>query len=153
MIATERVQAALDRIRPDLSADGADVEPIAIDDNAAAVRLTGVSAGPTGDKTPPAIAAAAKPAPSPSAMEARGGNVPSPLPQAPISLDDRLRELEAHLITWALGVTGGNKSKAAGLLRIKRSTLGDRIARCGLNHAVAAEGGGPMAATVRTTLQ
>jgi two-component system response regulator AtoC len=49
-----------------------------------------------------------------------------------ISLDDRLREVEANLITWALRVTGGNKSKAAELLKIKRSTLGDRIDRCGL---------------------
>lgn len=51
----------------------------------------------------------------------------------PISLDDRLREVESHLISWALAVTGGNKSKAAALLQIKRSTLGDRIARCGLS--------------------
>jgi len=52
----------------------------------------------------------------------------------PISLDDRLRELESHLISWALSVTGGNKSKAAALLQIKRSTLGDRIIRCGLDR-------------------
>jgi sigma-54 specific flagellar transcriptional regulator A len=49
-----------------------------------------------------------------------------------ISLDDRLRDVEANLITWALRVTAGNKSKAAELLKIKRSTLGDRIQRCGL---------------------
>ena len=53
----------------------------------------------------------------------------------PISLDGRLRELEASLISWALRVTGGNKSKAAELLQIKRSTLGDRINRCGLGRA------------------
>ncbi len=51
-----------------------------------------------------------------------------------ISLDDRLRDVEANLITWALRVTSGNKSKAAELLKIKRSTLGDRIARCGLTE-------------------
>ena len=50
----------------------------------------------------------------------------------PISLDDRLRELEASLISWALTVSRGNKSKAARLLQVKRSTLGDRINRCGL---------------------
>jgi DNA-binding NtrC family response regulator len=50
----------------------------------------------------------------------------------PISLDDRLREVEANLIGWALKVSGGNKSRAAELLQIKRSTLGDRINRCGL---------------------
>ncbi|HVH26099.1 MAG TPA: helix-turn-helix domain-containing protein [Vicinamibacterales bacterium] len=49
-----------------------------------------------------------------------------------VSLDDRLRELEANLIRWALHVTGGNKSRAAALLKVKRSTLGDRINRCGI---------------------
>lgn len=61
--------------------------------------------------------------------------VPS-LPQqaAPIGLDDRLRELESNLISWALKMSHGNKSRAAELLQIKRSTLGDRINRCGLGH-------------------
>ncbi|MEQ1913003.1 MAG: sigma-54 dependent transcriptional regulator, partial [Vicinamibacterales bacterium] len=44
-----------------------------------------------------------------------------------ISLDDRLREVEAGLIRWALNASHGNKSKAAELLKVKRSTLGDRI--------------------------
>jgi two-component system, NtrC family, response regulator AtoC len=64
-----------------------------------------------------------------------------PIPAAPlpdqtvaVSLDDRLRELEANLIGWALKVSNGNKSRAAELLQIKRSTLGDRINRCGLGH-------------------
>jgi DNA-binding NtrC family response regulator len=51
-----------------------------------------------------------------------------------ISLDDRLRELEVSLIRWALDATDGNKSRAAALLQIKRSTLGDRIKRCGLDR-------------------
>jgi transcriptional regulator with GAF, ATPase, and Fis domain len=50
----------------------------------------------------------------------------------PISLDDRIRDLEASLIGWALRVSHGNKSRAAELLQVKRSTLGDRINRCGL---------------------
>jgi len=58
-----------------------------------------------------------------------------------VSLDDRLRELESNLILWALKVSNGNKSKAAELLQIKRSTLGDRINRCGLGHE--AESAGP----------
>lgn len=58
--------------------------------------------------------------------------VPSEAPPKPISLDDRLNEVESNLIGWALKVTHGNKSRAAELLQIKRSTLGDRIARCGL---------------------
>jgi transcriptional regulator with PAS, ATPase and Fis domain len=51
---------------------------------------------------------------------------------APVSLDDRLREVESELITWALKMSDGNKSRAAELLQIKRSTLSDRINRCGL---------------------
>ncbi len=57
-----------------------------------------------------------------------------PSDTVPISLDDRIRELEANLIGWALKMSGGNKSKAAELLQIKRSTLGDRINRCGLGR-------------------
>ena len=53
----------------------------------------------------------------------------------PISLDERVREFEAGLISWALTVARGNKSKAARLLKIKRSTLGDRINRCGLGSS------------------
>jgi transcriptional regulator with PAS, ATPase and Fis domain len=62
------------------------------------------------------------------------GDVPRVPPSIPksISLDDRLKEVESNLIGWALKVSDGNKSKAAELLSIKRSTLGDRIARCGL---------------------
>jgi transcriptional regulator with GAF, ATPase, and Fis domain len=61
------------------------------------------------------------------------------LPQraAPIALDDRLLELESSLISWALKVSNGNKSRAAELLQIKRSTLGDRINRCGLGKTLA----------------
>jgi len=65
---------------------------------------------------------------------------PAPIASPPsdvaaVSLDDRLREVEANLIRWALKVSNGNKSKAAQLLQIKRSTLGDRINRCGLARA------------------
>jgi len=55
-----------------------------------------------------------------------------------VSLDARLQEVETHLIEWALRSSHGNKSRAAELLRIKRSTLGDRIRRLGLDHHVAA---------------
>ena len=62
---------------------------------------------------------------------------------APVSLDDRIRDLEANLIGWALKVSNGNKSRAAELLQIKRSTLGNRINRCGLGRAeaIGAHGG------------
>jgi hypothetical protein len=51
---------------------------------------------------------------------------------AGLSLDEYLRRVEAECIASALQVSGGNKSRAARLLGIKRSTLGDRIVRCGL---------------------
>jgi transcriptional regulator with GAF, ATPase, and Fis domain len=67
-----------------------------------------------------------------------------PPPDAPpasghVSLDGRLQEVETHLITWALKASHGNKSRAAELLRIKRSTLGDRIRKLGLDHEAATE--------------
>jgi transcriptional regulator with GAF, ATPase, and Fis domain len=58
--------------------------------------------------------------------------VAGPTAPAVISLDDRLREVETQLIAVALEQSGGNKSKAAEQLRIKRSTLGDRIRKLGL---------------------
>ena len=47
-------------------------------------------------------------------------------------LDSQLQHLETELIQRALMETGYNRSRAARLLRIKRSTLGDRIRRLGL---------------------
>ena len=71
---------------------------------------------------------AASHTPDAVATEALSATVP-----ATISLDDRLRELEASLIGWALKASNGNKSKAAELLQVKRSTLGDRIKHCGFS--------------------
>ena len=51
-----------------------------------------------------------------------------------LQADGRGRELEANLIDWALTVSHGNKSKAAELLGVKRSTLGDRIRHCRLDR-------------------
>lgn len=59
-----------------------------------------------------------------------------------ISLDDKLRDVERTLISWALRSTRGNKSRAAALLGIKRSTLGDRINRCGLGRTPVESGAG-----------
>ena len=66
-------------------------------------------------------------------------SMPSDVPHdsGRVSLDARLHEVEAHLITWALEASHGNKSRAAELLRIKRSTLGDRIRRLGLDSQAA----------------
>ena len=63
-----------------------------------------------------------------------------------ISLDDRLREVEANLIRWALEASHGNKSKAAALLQVKRSTLGDRIRHCGLERSTSQSREPPAAA-------
>jgi DNA-binding NtrC family response regulator len=75
----------------------------------------------------------------PQAPEEVAETAPASVPErrdddAPVSLDGRLRDLEANLIGWALKVSRGNKSRAAALLQIKRSTLGDRINRCGLGR-------------------
>lgn len=45
MIAKERIQAVLDRVRPFLQADGGDIELIEVEGNSASVRLTGMCAG------------------------------------------------------------------------------------------------------------
>jgi DNA-binding NtrC family response regulator len=69
------------------------------------------------------------------AQKQRPATVAEPLPAAmPVSLDDRLHEVETQLISWALRASHGNKSKAAELLQIKRSTLGDRIRKLSLEH-------------------
>jgi transcriptional regulator with GAF, ATPase, and Fis domain len=89
----------------------------------------------------PAVSPAAA-GPSPEPAIATPAAAPAVTPElesgAPISLDGRIRDLEANLIGWALKVSRGNKSRAAELLQIKRSTLGDRINRCGLGPAGAA---------------
>ena len=57
------------------------------------------------------------------------------------SLDERLNVLESQIITAALRTANGNKSKAAAMLRIKRSTLGDRIKKLGLTDPDVAAAG------------
>jgi len=71
---------------------------------------------------------------SPPELAAVAPAAAPPKDPVPVSLDNRIRELEANLIGWALKVSHGNKSRAAELLQIKRSTLGDRINRCGLGR-------------------
>jgi DNA-binding NtrC family response regulator len=50
------------------------------------------------------------------------------------TLEDVLRGVETRLIGEALARSGGNRSEAARRLGVRRSTLGDRIARCGLDR-------------------
>ena len=65
------------------------------------------------------------PMPAPAARVAEA----PPVEPVPVSLQGRLRDLELELIAWALRVSGGNRTRAAELLQIKRSTLQDRLAR------------------------
>ena len=57
-----------------------------------------------------------------------------PAPDGPVSLYERIHAVEIASITWALKTAQGNKSKAAALLNVKRSTLGDRIKKLDLGH-------------------
>jgi DNA-binding NtrC family response regulator len=95
----------------------------------------------------PAAAVATGPEPAaPAAPAPLSAQVSAPIPDAGarpvydagslaalagITLDEHLRRIEARLIGEALSSSRGNKSHAARLLGVKRSTLGDRIARCG----------------------
>ena len=65
------------------------------------------------------------------------------------SLDDRIHAIERALITSALEQARGNKSQAAKLLGVKRSTLGDRIARLSIEDTpgVSADAGDRSALT------
>ena len=73
------------------------------------------------------------------------GCLPSRFEQVPVraltqpapprrGLDAQLRALEESLINQALHDSGFNRSRAARLLDIKRSTLGDRIERLGMTQ-------------------
>ena len=80
--------------------------------------------------------------PAPDGAPVASSAAPLPVETGSLSLDGRLREVESNLIAWALNASGGNKSRAAELLRIKRSTLGDRIARSGIGGAAPSDARG-----------
>jgi two-component system response regulator PilR (NtrC family) len=56
----------------------------------------------------------------------------SEIPDTGLDLAEELQRTERRIIESALEKCGGNKSQAAELLRIKRSTLGDRITKLGI---------------------
>jgi DNA-binding NtrC family response regulator len=90
------------------------------------------AAEPAADELAPSV---------PPAVEAPpAAPAPTPWHTSGFSLDDHLRQAEARLIASALDESRGNKSRAARLLGIKRSTLGDRIARCAAQGMCAPEG-------------
>ena len=64
-------------------------------------------------------------------------------PPASLSLDDRLREVEAGLLRWALHASGGNRSAAARLLHISRSRLLDRLKRLRIEDGRDGDAAGP----------
>jgi transcriptional regulator with GAF, ATPase, and Fis domain len=76
----------------------------------------------------------ARPNETPAALHAVDSSDASSTADGPVSLHDRLQAVEVASISWALKTTGGNKSKAAALLNVKRSTLGDRIKKLDLGH-------------------
>ncbi|MEI2767994.1 MAG: helix-turn-helix domain-containing protein [Nitrosomonas sp.] len=78
----------------------------------------------------PRACSSARGAPQPGTAGPRLPNRAAPEAIAPISLDTRVRELEHTLIEWAMRASGGNQTRAAELLAIKRSTLQGRMARC-----------------------
>ncbi len=57
------------------------------------------------------------------------------LPDEGIDLRAAVEEFESHLIRQALQKTGGNKNKAAQLLRLNRTTLVEMVKRKRLNVA------------------
>jgi transcriptional regulator with PAS, ATPase and Fis domain len=57
------------------------------------------------------------------------------LPEEGIDLRAAVEEFESHLIRQALAKTGGNKNKAAQLLRLNRTTLVEMVKRKRLHVA------------------
>lgn len=62
-------------------------------------------------------------------------HLPGTLPDEGIDLRAAVEEFESHLIRQALAKTGGNKNKAAQLLRLNRTTLVEMVKRKRLNVA------------------
>ena len=76
---------------------------------------------PVGAPVPPSAEAAAAPAPGQEAPPALGADG--------VDLNAALDKLERQLIRDALERTGGNKNRAAALLRIRRTTLVEKLKR------------------------
>jgi DNA-binding NtrC family response regulator len=56
-----------------------------------------------------------------------------PLPERGVDLDAEMRDVERTLLRQALDRTKGNRRQAADLLRIKRTTLVEKLKRFGLD--------------------
>ena len=61
------------------------------------------------------------------------------MPDAGVDLDEVLAGIERTLILEALDRTGGNKRQAASLLRLKRTTLVEKLKRIGNGAATAVD--------------
>jgi DNA-binding NtrC family response regulator len=75
---------------------------------------------PAAPPAPAALAAAASPSPTMGAVGADG-----------VDLNAALEQMERQLIAEALEKTGGNKNRAAALLKIRRTTLVEKLKRLG----------------------
>ncbi len=95
-------------------------------------RSSAVNAIPGNLATPPLGTSLAEGSPTASS---RGPQTTASLGTAGLSLDAQLLQFEARLIRAALEASAGNKTQAAALLKIGRSTLGDRIKRCQIEPA------------------
>ena len=61
------------------------------------------------------------------------------IPETGVSLKGLVDDFETELIQKALTKTGGNKNKAAALLRVNRTTLVEKIKKKGLEDWLGAE--------------
>ena len=110
VLTRNQVEALLSRIRAEARIHGYEIVLVGVRDGTAILMVTPSSAHPEGP-----------------------GAVATTEPVA-VSLDDHLHRVESDMIRWALRAARGNTSKAAALLRMKRSTLHDRMTRCGLRR-------------------
>jgi DNA-binding NtrC family response regulator len=114
-VASESVELVFSGVRPARGEDG-NLDLVAVEGEVVRIRVSGLCA-----ECPDLLS-------GPSDHEVVR---PTDCLPAGVSLDEHLERIEAGLIAWALRATGGNKSRAAELLHIKRTTLADRISRLG----------------------
>ena len=114
-MARESVELVFSGVRP-ARAEGGDLDLVAVEGEVMRIRVSGLCA------ECPEL---------PSGPSDHGMVRPIECLPPGVSLDEHLAKVEAGLIAWALRASGGNKSRAAELLHIKRTTLADRISRLG----------------------
>ena len=116
LVSREAVELVLRAVRPSVRLEDGNLDLVVDEGTMLRVRLTGVCEGCPGFH---------------AALSGAIAEHDGAFPPEGISLDDRLAEYEAGLIARALHASAGNKSRAAALLHVKRTTLADRISRHG----------------------